>query len=359
MNRLISLALFGFMVCFLVVPASGAEFMFRATVESETYEGKPLHWTQSQMVLLARDGQLHYFDPRKAKDAKKTSPQFVGYSPSETRAALRREFGDGYSVDSTGHYLVVYPPGRGDVWGQRFEQLYRSFHGYFRVRGFELHTAEFPLVAVVFPSRDVYYRHARQSGVVLSPGTLGHYDPQTNRVLMYDPTAGQSEGNWEEAAATIVHEATHQTAYNVGLHSRTAVAPRWLVEGLAMMFEAPGVYRSEAFADRSHRINRERLDDFRTFLKRQGGEFSLAEFIASDQPFRTDGVRAYADAWALSFFLSETRPREYEQYLALTARRPPLAVYPPAERVADFRHCFAGDLEILAANFLQWTSELR
>ena len=39
---------------------------------------------------------------------------------------------------------------------------------------------------------------------------------------------------------TIIHEATHQTAYNVGVHARFADQPRWLVEGLAMMFEAEG-----------------------------------------------------------------------------------------------------------------------
>ncbi len=359
LNRLTLLATCAVLLANEAPPAQGAEFMFRATVAGETFEGKPLQWSDSLMVLLARDGQLHYFDPRKAKNAQKTSPRFVSYTSIETRSALRREFGDGYSVASTGHYLVVHPPGRGDIWGERFEQLYRSFQTYFRVRGVDLQAAEFPLVAIVLRSRDEYYRFARQSGVSLLPGTLGHYDPQSNRVWMYDPTGGAANDRWEEAAATIVHEATHQTAYNVGLHSRTAETPRWLVEGLAMMFEAPGVYRNEAFDHRSARINRERLDDFRTFLKQRTSKNLIAKLIASDQSFRTDGIRAYADAWALSFYLSETRPRDYEQYLALTARRPSLTSYPATNRVGDFRRIFGNDLAVLETNFLQWMSDLQ
>ena len=50
------------------------------TVDGETIEGKPLAWTDYEMHLLGRDGRLHEFNPQDAKDAKKTSPTFVGYS---------------------------------------------------------------------------------------------------------------------------------------------------------------------------------------------------------------------------------------------------------------------------------------
>ena len=67
--------------------------MFRATVDGETFEGKPLAWTDYEMHLLGRDGRLHDFNPQDAKNAKKTSPNFVGYSVPEMRRALEREFG--------------------------------------------------------------------------------------------------------------------------------------------------------------------------------------------------------------------------------------------------------------------------
>ena len=51
--------------------------MFRGTVDGETFEGRPLAWTDNVMYLLGRDGRLHTFNPHEVKDAKKTSPHFT------------------------------------------------------------------------------------------------------------------------------------------------------------------------------------------------------------------------------------------------------------------------------------------
>ena len=83
-------------------------------------------------------------------------------------------------------------------------------------------------------------------------------------------------------ADTIIHEATHQTAFNVGIHNRFADQPQWLVEGLATMFEARGVWNSPSYHTLKDRINDGRLADFRAGLnKRQPG--TLANLVASDQ----------------------------------------------------------------------------
>ena len=78
----------------------------------------------------------------------------------------------------------------------------------------------------------------------MQPGTLGHYDPASNRVFLFDATKDAGY-DWSENADTIIHEATHQTAYNVGVHKRFIAAPRWMVEGLATMFEARGVWNAQ------------------------------------------------------------------------------------------------------------------
>lgn len=351
--------LFALTVAMLPRTSTAVEFMFQATVDKITFEGKPLVWSDSQMVVLARDGQLHHFNPRKAKEARKTAPRFTGYSTRDMRSALHEEFGGRYSIDSSKHYLVVHPPGESGAWGDRFEQLYRAFGSYFRVRGFNLDPVEFPLVAVVYHSRDAYFAAARQSGAQVTSNTLGHYDLKTNRVLMYDPTRGAGDAGWQQAASTVIHEAAHQTAYNVGLHSRTAASPQWLVEGLAMLFEAPGVHNSAKHGDRGDRINRERLGNFTHFQESEPAGRMIPSLVASDQAFRTNAIKAYADAWALTFYLSETRPREYEQYLHTTASRPPLSDYTAGERIADFRAAFGDDLAILESNFLSWMAELR
>src|SRR4051794_26410597 len=115
-----------------VSPAWSAEFMFRATVDGHSFEGKPLSWDAANMRLLGRDGQLHEFDPRQATDATKTGPRFVGYSSTDMRDPLLQEFGPAFEVTMTRHYVVVHPQGQRDEWANRFEDLYNRFGHYFR-----------------------------------------------------------------------------------------------------------------------------------------------------------------------------------------------------------------------------------
>ena len=155
----------------------------------------------------------------------------------------------------------------------------------------------------------------------MQPSTLGHYDPATNRVFLFDATKDAGY-DWSENADTIIHEATHQTAYNVGVHKRFIAAPRWMVEGLATMFEARGVWNAQYDRTQTDRVNRGRLLDFRDYAATRRQPGALATLITTDQPFHSDGVAAYAEAWALSFYLCETQPRLYAAYLAKTAEPP-------------------------------------
>ncbi|MEM9658045.1 MAG: DUF1570 domain-containing protein [Planctomycetota bacterium] len=342
---------------FVPTSAPAAEFMFRARVDGRLLEGKPLHWTDTQMLLLGRDGALHEFNPKEAKDAKKTAPRFVGYESGEIKRALYEEFGDRFELTTTQHYVVVHPRGQRDLWAQRFEDLYRSFNHYFRVRGFHPQEPKFPLAAIVFRNEAEYYAHAAASGSPLQPGYLGHYDPVSNRVFLFD-AVGPDGGDWSANADTIIHEATHQTAYNVGVHTRFADPPRWLVEGLATMFEAPGVWGWSKNDDRRQRINAGRLRDFKYYVAPRWQDGWLRSFVSSDKLFRSNPQAAYAIAWSLSFWLCETRPREYCSYLAKSANRSMFTEYPATRRVADFESNFGREWRLLEAKFLRYMDEL-
>ena len=102
------------------------------------------------------------------------------------------------------------------------------------------------------------------------------------------------------------------------------------------------------------RVNRGRLESFRRYVadRRQPG--ALATLLTSDTPFRTDPDGAYAEAWALSFYLCETQPRLYAAYLEKTAQRPLFIDYPAAERSADFQSFFGNDLKLFDAKFLRY-----
>jgi hypothetical protein len=358
-HRFLGLAFTGFALSMPFGPAPAAEFMFRARVEGKMVEGKPLSWSAEQVLLLGRDGRLHEFNPKLAKEAQKTSPRFFGYSAAEMKAVLQQEFDKRFDISTTRHYLVVHPRGERDQWAGRFEDLYKRFEHYFRVRGFTLKEPPYPMVAVVFRDQAEYYRHAAASGTPMRPNTLGHYDPISNRVFLFDVTAGSGGADWSENADTIIHEATHQTAYNVGIHKRFAAAPRWLVEGLATMFEARGVWNAQYDQTASDRVNRGRLLDFRDYASTRRRSGAIAALLSTDDAFRSDTQGAYAEAWALSYYLCETQPRMYAAYLAKTANRPLFSDYAPAERIADFQDVFGGEMRMFEKKFLRFMEEIK
>jgi len=326
--------------------------MMMANVHGRMLEGQPLLWDSSHMYLLSRDGALHEFHPDAAKQARKTKLGFSSYTISEMQNRLREEFGHGFEVSTTQHFVVVHPRGPWSAWAERMESLYRSFIRSMRVRGIATHRPPVPLVAVVFRTRADYYNYAAAHGSQLQPGTLGHYDPKSNRVFLFD------DGRSTDNLATIIHEATHQTAYNVGAHRRFAEQPSWLVEGLAMMFETPGMREAWSIHTRKDRINQGRLRYFQQNMKRRPQE-ALLQLVTSDQMFRSDPGAAYAEAWVLTFYLFETRSREYSAYLARVAARPAFSAYPAQARVADFTAAFGDNFAQLDANLLRFVAELQ
>jgi hypothetical protein len=333
--------------------------MMQLQIGEQWVEGKPLFWSQRQVQVLARDGRLWDVSPAKVRTFRETGGDFKSYSSSDMRNQLRRELGTGFEVTGGGHYLVAHPAGERELWSKRFDDLYRSFVHYFRTRGFRLQEPEFPLVAVVWKKREDYFRYAQNDGAPIGADVLGYYSPMTNRITLYDSAQGNTNSDaWLQNAETIIHEATHQTAFNTGVHSRFALTPKWVAEGLGTMFEARGVWNSRTYTKQTDRLNLGRLNAFRRNLpQREKG--TLAQLVSSDRLFDTNSGAAYAESWALTFYLVETLPREYARYLALTAARPGFEDYPSAQRLADFTSVFGGNLELVETKFLRYMAELK
>ena len=336
--------------------AEPAPFMMRATVNGRVVEGQPLTWNRQQILLLARDGALHEFHPDDAKDASKTAARFVSYTNDEIQSRLREEFGRAFEVSTTAHFVVVHPRDWND-WADRLESLYRSFTHYMGVRGFQIAPPTTTLVAIVFRNQDDYYRYAAAGGTALATGTMGHYDPTSNRIYLFDVHGGAADADWSANAETIIHEATHQTAYNTGVHRRFAEQPRWLVEGLAMMFEAPGVWGAASHHTPADRLNRERLSYYHGTGEQRSSDW-ITPLVASDAGFDATPLTAYAETWMLTFYLCETRPLEYSQYLARVASRETFSKYLPHERLTDFTAAFGRDLSLIAAQLGRFAAEL-
>jgi hypothetical protein len=334
------------------------EPLFQLTVQGQQHEGTPLRYNEQQVFFLTRSGRLLEFAPDQAKDFAPAEGKFRSYTAAEMRGQLLREFGNGFDVSGGGKFLVVHPAGQQDVWAPRFEQLQRSFAHYFAARGLKTPEPRFPLVAVVFARQADFARYATADGNHASSGMLGYYSPATNRIAMYDITAGRPSNDWTTNAETVIHEALHQAAFNGGLHNRFGQTPRWVAEGLGTLFEARGVWNSRQFTAATDRVNRGQLESFRRYLPRRKSS-ALPELISSDRAFNTDVQGAYAEAWSLTFFLSETEPKKYFQYLQKTAATKSFEVYPAPQRVRDFTDIFGSNWEMLNVRMLRHLAAIK
>jgi hypothetical protein len=330
-----------------------------ALINGQLVEGSPLAWTGSKVYLLTRNGGVAEFSPGSAKDYKKISDSFSPYPPNMLRGMLQAEFGPQFEVTGTGHFLVVHPKGQSQ-WADRFEEMYRSCVMYFKVRGFHLSEPQFPLVAIVFPTQDDFRRYAAKTSVNAPANMLGYYSHATNRVALFDIGSGRTNNaGWQQNFDTVFHEASHQTAFNTGIHSRWSPPPKWVAEGLGTMFEAKGVHDSRTYTSQKDRINQGRLADFRSLLLAKHKPQDLVDMVSSDRQFESDPIPAYAQAWAFTFFLVEQMPREYARYLEKTASREPFTLYSSAQRLKDFTDVFGDNFALLDAHFLRFINDLK
>jgi len=334
------------------------EPLIRFDLAGKTLEGTPLAMTQKKAFFLSRDGQLAEFAPSEATNYSQLAGGFRSYSQAEIRGLLMRELGQGYEVSGVGHYLVAHPAGKRDQWAPRFEELFRSFVQYFSARGWQLTEPRFPLIAVVYPREADFWQQANREGLPRTPGVLGYYSPATNRIVMFDAAAPGSGYDWTTNADTIIHEAAHQSAFNTGVHTRFGLSTRWVVEGLGTMFEARGVWQSRTYPNQVDRINHGRLQAWRAAKSRRPSD-AIAQLVSSDRFFAADPDGAYAEAWALSFFLMESMPKKYIDYLAKTAARPSFTDYPGPQRLRDFTDIFGSDLAMLDARMQRFLAGLK
>jgi hypothetical protein len=230
---------------------------------------------------------------------------------------------------------------------------------YFAKRGISMHEPVFPLVAIVFPTQHHFLEYAQQAGMPLSAAILGLYEPMSNRIMLYDVTAGgQVDNDWRVNAETIVHEAAHQTAFNCGIHSRYNMPPRWICEGLGTLFEARGVYDSGHYPDQTDRLNHQQLEIYRKYFAQGLPKGSVSALVANDKFFSAYPGAAYALSWGLTFMIAETQPHLLSEYLQLTAHKRPFRQVEPAERLGDFQRVFGTDLYLFESHLHRYLGEL-
>ncbi len=340
------------------------------------------------VLLLDRKGKLWTIQPEEIEERSKNQFPFRPLDKKELAAALLDELPKGFEVHTTAHYLICHNTSKAYAqWcGALFERLYFGFANFWKRRGMKLHEPEMPLVAVVFGDERSYKRYAvNQLGDAVK-SIIGYYNLLTNHVVMYDLTGSQKirRGNSRgrnsaeinkmlsrpeagSLVATVIHEATHQIAFNCGLQTRLADIPIWLSEGIAMYFETPDLNSSNGWRGIGA-VNRNRLVQFRKSLRSRAGD-SLVSLLTTDRRIqgrskdkqyqsRNAVLNAYAESWCLTFYLMKHKHDEFNDYVKMLAAKQPLFEDTPEERREQFEHYF-GTLPSLDQEFLRQTSKLR
>ena len=298
-----------FLLC--VFLAASASAMDQVTLRRD---GKTLEVTGRLLVkaqdggllMLARDGTIWAIPPEEQVAAhQRRSSLSSPIAATNSRKRLLAELPPGFKVHRTTHYLIFYDtsPAYAQWCGSLFERLYMAFTNFWTRKGFELVQPEFPLVAIVFADRQAYLKFSRPELGEAGESIIGYFGLTSNRMTMYDLTGLEAQGRGAarsktaaqinqilaqpdalRTVATIVHEATHQIAFNCGLHTRLSDCPLWFSEGIAVYFETPDLRSPKGWSGIGA-VNQPRLERFRQYLETRPAN-SLETLIRDDTRFR-------------------------------------------------------------------------
>lgn len=355
----------------VVLRRDGREITVIGRVVVETQDGG--------VMLQSRDGMLWRVPPEEQITRASDDEPFAYLDRDALSRQLLDELPPGFDVFSTSHYLICHSTSRAYAqWcGALFERLYMAFTNFWSRKGLPIVEPEFPLVAIVFSDRASYIKHAEDELGEAAGSIIGYYSLDTNRMTMYDLSglslareAGGRRGTIAEinhilsrpeaamTTATIVHEATHQIAYSCGLQVRHSDSPIWYAEGIAVYFETPDLRSSRGWRNVGA-LNRPRLAQFHDYLTRRPPD-SLLTLLTKDDRFRQpdQALDAYAETWALTYFLIRQRGEQYFEYARRLSQKEPLEWDDPQTRIDEFQEVF-GDLAELDRELLRYFQRIR
>ena len=344
--------------------------------ELRTVEGHALVKSADGGLLIeTRSGELIAAKPDDLIEVKETADQFAPFTAEKLADHLQDELGLGFHITKTKHYVIAAntSPAYTKWCGRLLERLQTAFLVYWRRAGWELNEPQTPLPVIIFADQQQFAEYATLDAGPAIATKKGYYSIRTNRVILADLTAVPTKGSADSDAeilrrvesslfnlVTVVHEATHQIAFNCGMHTRYADNPMWVTEGMAMFFEAPDL-RSRTGWRTIGKLHAPRLKHFKEYAARERPPGSLVTLIANDDRFRDPdtATAAYSESWALTYFLYRTKKKQYVEYLKRLAEKPRIPRDDGETRVKEFETAFDDNMDKLETEFLRFIRRLR
>ncbi|MEM9587217.1 MAG: DUF1570 domain-containing protein [Planctomycetota bacterium] len=345
------------------VPASRVQAVERVRYRGEdsqnsvkTAFGELLVEAQDGGVMLqSDDGRITTIQPSQILDRATDETPLSPLDAEQMAERLMDEMPAAFQVYRTSHYLIVHNTNEAYVRqvGELMERLYKNFYTYWKNQRWKLPDPRFPLVALVLSDRQAFNRFAEAQIGETAKSLIGYYHLETNWVITFRVP------NLERNVATLVHEATHQLAYNCGLQTRFADNPMWVSEGLATYFEATDVTKPMQWR-RIGLPNAVNLRRWKLYLPNRP-QGSLATLISDDLRYRSSATAqdAYAEGWALTYFLIKTRREKYVEYLRQLSEGKPLIERTKRERIEMFESVFGEPIAKIDRQLVAYINRIR
>ena len=276
----------------------------------------------SHYVLLMPDGSLRSIEKRKTT---LTERPFEPVSEDTLKERLQREF-PGFKTRATRHYFCVYNATDSFCESKTkiLETMYPMLFSYFRRQKLKPVEPEFPLVIVMFRTKQEFQAYRK-----MPEGMLAYYNGVNNRVFMYQYSDVNREAPLiaaKQATSTVAHEGVHQILHNIGVQKRLSTWPLWISEGLAEYF-APTSSGLRSKWKGVGRPNELRMRELFLHLRKRphAGDGSLIEAAVKSSDF--DSID-YAVSWSMVHFLLTKHKSEFINYLRDVSRDQPLEKTP-------------------------------
>ena len=198
------------------------------------------------------------------------------------------------------------------------EWLVPDFLRHFREKGFDVALPKTRLTVITLKDADSYKAYTGEGNRGLLVG--GHYDLDTNRLVMFDfRPQGQAPGVVVNPARvnllSLVHETTHLLCFNTGLLSRNANVPDWVSEGLATYVE---LWRKNK--TKIGEPNRPWLFCLTAARNTSTPWIPIADLVASEKAFddETTAQLSYGESWLMVHYLMKSQKElpKFRAYLA-------------------------------------------
>ena len=325
------------------------------------------------LLLLSRDNRLQKIPSKNVLKRERLKPPFHFTTRDQVVKSLLSEYGRDYRIHQTAHYVICFNtiPDYARWVGTLLERVHRAYFTYWDKRDAALTVPEQPLVVIVHKNQTSFLKFVEGELGSSSEFVPGYYNQESNRINLYDLSRlterqesllaqGRRPGSpaqqiqrvlghptAERNVATIVHEGTHQLCFNSGMIRRLSYTPLWLSEGMAIYFETPDLTHSKGWSAIGN-VNRYNLNYYR-LLMQEGKLIDLKTLLSSDEEFRSGKTvrAAYAQSWALNYFLQKTRPAAYREFVKMQRLTVPLQKVSEQQRLSMFTSAFGGGLSRL------------